>query len=301
MKKIKLKPNRLTGFKVSPASIARASYALSSGILLASAVLFILISVFNPSLFKDVRRNVMDVAAPVLSALYQPVYAVSSFVRDVSGLAHMQQQISRLEAENKSLKASYYTLLPLEIENKALRAAAGFKGDVRLKPVMSAAVVSDLRGAYSKSFLIAAGQSDGVRADMAVSYDGVLVGRVIEAGEHSARVLMMTDLNMRVPVLVDLGDKGIKQAVLRGRNDGLPQIDYLDARLAPGQQALVVTSGMGGVYPRGLPVGRLVAPALAGGSGALTVKPVAYDVEPFMSPGSFLNISLHKLMEDSLE
>lgn len=273
---------------MTSASLVRAGYALSSWALILSAALFLFFSLIQPSAFSGVRNALLDRAAPLLSILYQPVAGATEFVRDVSGLAQLQEDISALRIENQSLRARYAALLPLRGENEMLRAAASYVEDERLKPVMSAPVLWDARGIYSKSFLIEAGSLQGVEVDMAASYNGMLVGRVVEVGKNYARILMATDINARIPVSVDFGTDGIRPAVMRGQNDDIPMLHYLDKVDVKAHDGLVVTSGMGGIYPRGLPVGKVSVVA-----GATP----RYEVVPFVAQGDFTIVSLHRFAD----
>jgi rod shape-determining protein MreC len=96
---------------------------------------------------------------------------------------------------------------------------------------------------------------DGVREGMAAMTGDGLIGRVVEAGDWSSRVVLITDLNSRIPVAV--AGSG-ERAILAGDNSASPKLQFLpqDAVLAPG--AAVVTSGHGGVFPPNLPVGSVV-------------------------------------------
>jgi len=118
------------------------------------------------------------------------------------------------------------------------------------------------------SLLVVAGARDGVAKGQAVITGEGLVGRVVEAGERSARVLLITDINSRIPVVVQrTGDR----ALLAGDNSPYPRLLYLspDAVVLVGDQ--VVTSGHGGVFIPGLPVGRVRA-----------VTDDAVEVEPYV-------------------
>ena len=79
-----------------------------------------------------------------------------------------------------------------------------------------------------------------------------LTGRVVSAGQHSARILLLTDLNSRIPVIME---SSREKAVLAGDNTPHPRLKFLavDARVNVGDR--IVTSGQGGVFPPGLPVG----------------------------------------------
>jgi rod shape-determining protein MreC len=131
-------------------------------------------------------------------------------------------------------------------------------------------VIASSGGAYLRNLLVDAGSADGVaRGQAAVTGEG-LVGRVYEVGVRTARILLITDLNSRIPVLVE-GSR--QRAILAGDNSGRPVLWYLDPAVPPQIGARIVTSGEGGVFPRGLPVGMVEA-----------VGPGAPRVEPYVGP-----------------
>jgi len=117
---------------------------------------------------------------------------------------------------------------------------------------VAARVVADNGGAFVRSVLVAAGARDGVRKGDAAATGEGLVGRVAEVGERSARVLLLTDINSRIPVVIE---RSRDQGILAGDNSDNPRLLYLPhgAQLLAGDR--VVTSAAGGAFPPGLPVG----------------------------------------------
>ena len=105
------------------------------------------------------------------------------------------------------------------------------------------------------AFIVNVPQDAGVEAGQAVVDDEGLIGRVVSAGATASRVLLLTDLNSRVPVRVEPGGY---RAIAVGDNSRFPKIEFLppEARLSPGDQ--IVTSGHGGLMPPDLPVGIVV-------------------------------------------
>ncbi|HEY0900904.1 MAG TPA: rod shape-determining protein MreC, partial [Micavibrio sp.] len=94
--------------------------------------------------------------------------------------------------------------------------------------------------------------------DQAVLGGEGLMGRVVEAGQKSARILLLTDMNARVPVFV--GAENIR-AMLAGNNTDNPEIIHLPPQTTIKAGDRVTTSGHGGLYPYGLPVGEIVTAA----------------------------------------
>ena len=113
-------------------------------------------------------------------------------------------------------------------------------------------MVADAGGPFVHTVLINVGAEQGVAKGMAAVNERGLIGRVIEVGRRSARVMLLTDFNSRIPVMVE---PSRDQAILAGNNSRQPDLIFLplNPRLSLGDA--VVTSGRGGVLPPGLAVG----------------------------------------------
>lgn len=227
---------------------------MSSTILLVISVLMMGISAFRPQTFDGARTHVSDVFAPILATVSLPFQSITMFFHDVTQFAQLQADKIRLEQENAKLREWYHTALLLDSENKSLRRLLNLPVDPTYSNV-SARVISDAGSTYVKSLMALAGRKQGVHKGSAVLSGDGLVGRIIESGEKTSRILLVTDINSRVPVVVD--ETG-QHAIMAGNNDGMPRLLHLpqDSEIAEG--ARIVTSGYGGIFPRGLPVGRVV-------------------------------------------
>ncbi len=121
---------------------------------------------------------------------------------------------------------------------------------------VSARVIASSGGAYLRNLMIDAGSESGIaRGQAAVAGEG-LVGRVYEVGSRAARILLITDLNSRVPVVVE---RSRQRAILAGDNSQRPSLWYLDPAAPVRIGDRIITSGEGGVFPSGLPVGVVAA------------------------------------------
>jgi len=125
---------------------------------------------------------------------------------------------------------------------------------------MTARVIANSGGAYVRTVMINAGSEEGLARGLAVITGEGLVGRLTEVGNRAARVLLITDLNSRIPVTIDGSHAN---AVLAGDNSERPRLIYVAAPQTVKIGDRIVTSGEGGVFPPGLPVG--VVAALDGG------------------------------------
>jgi rod shape-determining protein MreC len=215
------------------------------------SMMFIVLGKADLLLFDRLRIVVADAATPVLQAVAQPLATVASGVRQVEGLFDLYHENQRLREENARLLEWQEVARRLQAENQDLRALTKFtpEGGARY---ITAQVIANSGGAFARNVLVSAGTRDGVdRGQAAVTGDG-LVGRVAEVGERSARILLLTDLNSRIPV--QLAQSG-ERAVMAGDNSGEPRLIYLPLNASVKHGDRIVTAGAGGVFPPGLPVG----------------------------------------------
>lgn len=228
--------------------------------LRSGALLFLLLATFllavsfvRPGTFSGARVGAVDLLSPLLTALSQPFVNAADFVGNVSGIAELRAKNARLEAENARLKEWYQTALVLQAENQSLQSLLNLKIEAHHNFV-SARVISDSGRAYVKTVLIAAGREAGVEKGEAVLSGEGLLGRVIETGEKASRVLLLSDFNSRVPVLME----GTRQkAILTGTNRRFPTLTHLPPEMPMREGIRIVTSGHGGLFPPGLPVGEV--------------------------------------------
>lgn len=201
------------------------------------------------------RMAVSDAVTPILRVMAEPAASISQFVTNLQELAAIREQNADLRETNARLLEWQAVAQKLENENRQLRALLGTVEEPEANGI-SARVVADSGGAFAQSILITAGGRDGVAKGQAVVTGDGLVGRVTQAGYRSARVLLVTDINSRIPVRV--GEVG-ERAILAGNNSPRPRLIFLGVKsaLAPGDR--IVTSGDAGAFPPGLPVGRVVA------------------------------------------
>ena len=193
----------------------------------------------------------MDGAAPALDAVSRPAAALVAAANRVLGVMTIYRDNVRLTEENERLLGWQQVALRLSAENAELRELTRLAPEPAISFV-TARVIAESGGAYARSVMVDAGSENGVtRGQAAITGEG-LAGRVSEAGSRAARVLLITDLNSRVPVIVD-GPR--QRAILAGDNSARPSLRYRDADGVVRIGDRIITSGEGGVFPSGLPVG----------------------------------------------
>ncbi len=248
--------------------IALLGNRLSTIICVTISVGALLFSAINPQTAQGLRLSFTDITAPVLSALSRPIQEATIFMRNITGMAHLQADNMRLYQENIRLREWYQAAQLYEAENASLRNLLNVKVDSP-KSYTTARVLVDTGNTFVRSLLVAGGTSNGVGRGQAVVSGSGVVGRIIEAGKTASRILLLSDINSRVPVMIE--GSGV-HAILAGQNNETPLLERLpqDYKLKDG--ARIMTSGVGGIYPQGLPVGRVQKTAL-GNSVMLYTNP----------------------------
>jgi rod shape-determining protein MreC len=223
-------------------------------LMLAAAGLIVMGRV-RPTTIDNARIHAIDTIAPVLDALTRPVTALGHVASNVTSYVNLRSENEQLRTTNTRLRDWQTQVVALERENTELRRLLNFKAEPGLAYI-SARVIADTGGAFTRGLIVTAGKLDGVREGMAAMTGNGLVGRVVEAGDWSSRVLLITDLNSRIPVTITGSND---RAILAGDNSSTPDLLYMPQDAAPTPNAAVVTSGHGGVFPPNLPVGQVVA------------------------------------------
>jgi rod shape-determining protein MreC len=223
-----------------------------------SFVLFIMLAcallIFGrvqPAVIENVRVHAIDMMAPVLDAIARPMTATENVLGTVHSYFGLRAENEKLKASNTQLQQWQNAVVTLQNENRELQNLLHFKAEPGIAYI-SARVIADTGGPFVRGLIVTAGKLDGVREGMAAMTGDGLIGRVVEAGDWSSRILLITDLSSRIPVtIMGSGDR----AILAGDNSAQPKLMYLplDAVLTPG--ARVVTSGHGGIFPADLPIG----------------------------------------------
>ena len=206
-------------------------------------------------LLDSVRTTMTDAVSPALDVISRPVAGVSNLVDRVRGVVALYQDNRRLVDENERLLQWQQTALKLAADNKQLRSLVKAVPEPAIS-YATARVIANSGGAYVRTVMIDAGSEGGLARGQAVISGEGLVGRLTEVGVRAARVLLITDLNSRVPVIVESSHT---VAVLAGDNSERPRLVYLGNAKDIKIGDRVVTSGEGGIFPPGLPVGVVAA------------------------------------------
>jgi len=153
------------------------------------------------------------------------------------------------ELKNKDLQTSY-----LQTANKRLQDIIQLEKKSTFTTV-AAKVLLDKNSPYLNSVIINRGSNSGIKLGLPVLSEGNLVGRVVEVNFFSARILLLNDLNSKIPVMIS--PKG-SQAILSGRGEDKPKLEYLPEKFELNDKNLVFTSGKDGIFFEGIPIGNVI-------------------------------------------
>lgn len=228
---------------------------LTLPVLIAASFAVMLLGRADPLLVERVRMGVDDLLVPLFAAAAGPLAEGRQALADLGGLYALRAENARLHEENAALRRWQAVALALDAENASLKAELHWSPDPAPR-FITARVVADAGGAYARSVLIQAGpagpRSDGVRKGEIALDDRGLVGRITEIGSRSARILLITDMNSRIPVTMQ--GSGAR-AILVGTNGQRPRLLYWPEGQPPQEGERIVTSAEASAFPAGLPVG----------------------------------------------
>lgn len=240
---------------------------LTLPVLIVVSLALILLGRAAPTVGERARTSLSDTLAPIYGAVAVPLAAMRSTAADVSQVFSLRSENEQLRQENQRLRSWYDVAMALDAENATLKANLHWIPDPALSYV-TARVVADAGGVYARSVLISIGPNHAVRKGQIALDASGLVGRVTEVGDRSARVLLITDMNSRIPVMLE---HSRAKAILVGTNTPYPRLLYLQDGAHPAEGERVLTSAEANAFPAGL----LVGTVRCGGGGQPQVDPAA--------------------------
>ena len=204
---------------------------------------------------QGVTREMADrVEAPVSGVLAAPGRWTGQGLETLGGYLFAVSENQRLKTELKEANKWRDLAMSLRDTNERYHALLGLKTDPPI-PMVAARTVSESRGPFANTRLANAGKEKAIKPGNPVMSENGLVGRIIGVTSGASRILLLTDVSSRTPVMIDRTNA---RAILTGDGGPNPKLEYLRGRDPVRQGDRVLTSGDGGVLPRGLPVGTAV-------------------------------------------
>lgn len=232
-------------------------------LMLFLAGLFLLWRIDSPRV-ERLRAELVDRVVPSFDWAMTPFTRLADMVEGFQSYASLYEQNQQLRRELQQMRSWREAALQLEQKNARLLDLNNVRLDPQLTYV-TGVVMADVGSPFRQSVLLNVGSRDGIQDGWA-TMDGLgLVGRISGVGETTARVILLSDSNSRVPVTIQpLGQR----AMLAGDNSVAPLVEFLEKpeEVRPGDR--VVSSGDGGMFPAGLLVGQVAQ----GTDGRLRVR-----------------------------
>jgi len=202
-------------------------------------------------LVERARMALADALVPVYAVIAEPVKSVRATITEWHSLLSLRAENARLRAENERLRNWQDVALTLDAENQRLRANLHWIPEPA-PAYVTARVVADAGGVYARAVLLSLGPNHAITKGQIALDERGLVGRVTEVGARSARVLLITDINSRIPVILE---NSRAHAMLVGANTSRARLMYWPEGTLPAEGERVVTSAEAGAFPANLPVG----------------------------------------------
>jgi rod shape-determining protein MreC len=203
------------------------------------------------SIFEHARAAVTDFTAPALSGLKRPLTGFHNWLGGFAAIFTVYRENLALKRENDELHKWQQVALSLEDRLHSYQQLLNSVPE-KSTPFITARVIGESSRPFVKTMILNAGSDQHVAKGQAVVNERGLLGRIYVSGEDTSWVILLTDLNSRIPVLVEPSHR---RALLIGDNTLNPQLelDVGDGPVRPGDR--VVSTGDGGLLPPDEPVG----------------------------------------------
>ncbi|QZD88337.1 rod shape-determining protein MreC [Qipengyuania psychrotolerans] len=274
----------------------RAQYNIFTGYIIAGVgaligAILLGVSFFQPSFFGGPRSAAQDAVTPATETAATVRSGSKSLWDSVSGYYRAGSKNAELKREMELARIRLEEAKAVRQENVRLKGLLKLQ-DKERKPVAVGRLVGSSSTSTRRFAYLGAGSDDGIEVGMPVRSPRGVVGRILETGDSSSRVLLLTDSESVLPVR-RAGDEVV--AFAEGRGDSLLRIKLINLGINPLKVGdLFVTSGAGGYYPPGIAVAIVTELADDGGLARIVSDPAATDfvaVEPIFEPEAALGAS----------
>jgi rod shape-determining protein MreC len=223
----------------------------------AVALISLMVFASKPQNVRRVQAGFLGLISPFLKSGSSLERRYTAFREGLKTLEQLEAEVKQLRISNQQLSATTQTLRGLEAENNRLRNALGYRERATFQ-LMPARIIARDASTWYNTVTIDRGSAELIEPDMPVLTEEGLVGKTTSTiSEHSCVVILMSDENCKVAANVE-GTR--EQGIVRGERSSsgvMPEIslNFLSkqAGLQSGQR--VLTSGVGGVFPAGIPIG----------------------------------------------
>ena len=260
-------------------------FSIFSLIILSIFIFFL--DVYGFTFIKTTRSIINDVVFRVSYIASSPSRFMPNTSKNIVSHFNLKEENKKLKQVIENYKSLDLNLEYLATENKNLRKVLDAGNIENTKRVVLAKVLIDRNSPFLKSIIINKGTQSGIKKGMPVTQDNFLVGRIVNTNYLSSRVLLLTDLNSRIPVT--LGSDS-SQAILTGTANKNPKLEYLPEEYVFEKEVTIFASGKDGIFIPGTPIGKTTA----------NLGKYSNEVKLFVDPNqlSFVTVNLIRLNKE---
>lgn len=226
------------------------------GIIVTIIILIFLVVITNTDVAKMsyIENIVSTIVMPIqngLTYLKNKIAGNDSFFEDIN---HLQAENEELKKKNSELEQVLREFEIIKSENDTLKEYVNLKDKYKDYKTIPAYVINRDIGNYSNTVVINVGEKDGIKENMTVIADEGLVGHIISTTDHTAKVQTIVDTGAAVTSTISTTkDTIVVQGTLD--NDTLLKATYIPTEASIIQGDSIATSGLGGIYPKGIHIG----------------------------------------------
>ena len=222
-------------------------------VLVIISIILIFIESIEARPLNILRSIIKDTVYRSSLIVSSPSKAFKSFTNFTGGYLNLHDNYKKLKEENIKLKNNKLRSDFLELENSQLRKLID-EQVVSSSNLVSARVMIDKQSPYINSFILNIGSNKSVKNGMAVLDGKIFIGRIVDVNFFSSRVLLISDLNSKIPILSE--PSGV-HAILSGHGIKKPTLEYLPENHTIKDGDKIYTSGKEGIFSTGIPIGKV--------------------------------------------
>ena len=217
------------------------------------SILLIFLETIDTKPLNRIRSFIKDIVYRSAVVATYPIKIFSGSGNIIKSHFNLYHKYDELIKKNKELKNQISTSDFLELENSQLRQLISEQVESKSN-LLSARVMLDEQSPYLNSFIINIGSNKDIKNGMAVLDGKNFIGRIVDVNFFSSRVLLVTDLNSKIPIISEpSGD----HAILSGRGDNNPTLEYLSENNKIQDSDKIYTSGREGIFAPGIIIGEV--------------------------------------------
>ena len=221
-------------------------------VLLFSSIFLIVLGKFNFTAINYLKITINEVVYRTSFVASIPEKYITYSYRAIEKHIKLYKDYNFQKEELEKLKSEKYEVKFLEAENKRLKKVLN---DINYSSeLVIAKVIIDKQSPFLRSIIINKGSKNNIKKGMSVLSDSYLIGKVVEVNYMTSRVLLLSDLNSKIPVTIEPGSI---QSILSGDGGNSGNIQYTKDNLPIADGSIIYTSGTGGLLKSGIPIGKI--------------------------------------------